>query len=140
MNEFEKFDEATSDYSNPHHRKEIRIIYNVIEQMKARGVKNNFFKPEGAARALPIVSRDDMESNKEDFGIRLYCIPVNEYLVILLNGGVKTKLNPEQCPNVKDHFERAVRIASKFFKAVDNGYIEISEYGIKVDESFDFDI
>lgn len=140
LTEFEKFDDLASEYSNPQHITEIRIIYNILEEMKVRGARRFYFKHEGSASALPIVSQGMRNSNTEDFGMRLYCIHVSESLVVLLNGGVKTKLQPEECANVKEHFKRAKKIATKLLWAIHEGYIEISDEGIAKDEGFEFDI
>ncbi|BDQ11648.1 hypothetical protein [Sediminibacterium sp. TEGAF015] len=80
--------------------------------------------------------------NQKDFD-RIYSIllRMGERLVILLNGDVKTHLNPKQCPNVRKHFDFAIRLSTlidkaKFDKIIqwdpdntwiitDNEYIEI---------------
>jgi len=38
---------------------------------------------------------------------------VNESVVFLFNGGVKTKTNAKDCPNVGPHIKRANRITQK---------------------------
>jgi len=95
----------------PDHVREIQILYQVISRMHNRGAKLYYFKNEKNAEALPIVTSNVMKANKKDFGIRLYCIFLNESEVILLNGGIKTKKKPQDCPNVKDHFRIANKIA-----------------------------
>lgn len=135
--EFEKFDEL--EFSSQGHRKEQQIIYATIEEIKSRGAKEIYFKPEGGAKALPKIKELSIE-NPDDFGIRLYCILINENAVVLLNGGIKTSLDPKSCPNVKTHFSRALKIADKLKKAMDNDYIQLTENGIEIDEGFDFDI
>ena len=39
--------------------------------------------------------------------LRLYCYWVNENIVILYNGGIKTANNAQDCPNVSRHFYNA---------------------------------
>lgn len=109
LTEFELFVEK--DF--PNHTNEIEILYNVIEAMKTKGAKFHFFKDEANANALPIVPTSLMDSNKIDFGLRLYCIRITDNLVVLLNGNIKTHKNPALCENVKKHFKNALKIATK---------------------------
>lgn len=50
--------------------------------------------------------------------VRIYCHWVNERIIILFNGGIKTNNDPTQCKNVSDHFYNAVNWAGKL-KALD---------------------
>lgn len=136
--EFEKFDAI--EFQNPTHLEELQIIYETIEQIRHRGAKGFYFHPEGPAEALPRVSKIMMERNKEDFGIRLYCIHINESSVILLNGGVKTNLDPTLCPNVADHFNRALKIAVRLKRAIKDDLIRFTANGMGADENFEIDI
>ncbi len=112
--EFEKFD--NTDF--PEHAKELQIMYAVIDEMQERGAKKYYFKEENAANAIPIVTQHIINANKKDFGIRLYCIRLTDNVVILLNGGIKTKKLPIDCPNVKQHFKNALKIAKQLDKAI----------------------
>jgi hypothetical protein len=112
--EFEKFD----DKDFPNHEEELQIIYSVINQMQFRGAKHYFFKHEGPANALPKVTQEIIEANKDDLGLRLYCIRLTDNVVVLLNGDIKTKQDPAECENVKVHFKNAIKIAKKLDKAI----------------------
>jgi hypothetical protein len=112
--EFEKFD--GKDF--PNHVEELQIIYSVINQMQFRGAKHYFFKHEGPANALPRVTQEIIEANKDDLGLRLYCIRLTDDVVVLLNGDIKTKQAPTECENVKVHFSNAIKIAKKLDKAL----------------------
>lgn len=136
--EFEKFDALELIESG--HLEERSILYTVLDEMTWRGAKRYFFKPEGAASALPRITALQADKNLHDFGLRLYCVWINENAVVLLNGGIKTTHNPLQCPNVKDHFRRALRIAQKIDRALKDDLIAFSKNGVRVDESFEFDI
>ena len=114
ITEFELFD--AKDF--PRHDEELQIIYNVIDQMRWRGARQFFFKQEGPANALPRVNQEIIDANNEDFGLRLYCIRLTDNLVVLLNGEIKTKINPIDCPNVRIHFRNALKIAQKLDKAL----------------------
>jgi len=136
--EFEKFDAL--DLIDTNHLEERDILYTVLNEMKWRGAKRFFFKPEGPASALPRITALQADKNPYDFGLRLYCVWINENAVVLLNGGIKTKHDPLQCPNVKDHFSRAKKIAQKIDRGLKDNLIIFSKNGVRVDESFDFDI
>ena len=123
LTEFELFDEKVF----PNHTHEVELAYNVILEIQRRGAYQHQFKPEHAANALPRVSQQDMDDNKDDFGLRLYCILLTRELVVLLNGGIKTKRNPEDCENVKDHFLRAKKIAVRLDKDFKNNEINYSD-------------
>ncbi len=109
VSEFELFDEKKF----PKHVEELQILYAVINQIQFRGAKHFFFKPEGSANALPRVDQVTIDANKEDLGIRLYCIRLTDHVLVLLNGDIKTTNKPKDCPNVKLHFENAIKIAKK---------------------------
>lgn len=126
LTEFELFDEK--DF--PDHEEEIQIIYNVIEAMKTIGARIRYFKTnEGPADALPRVSEEIMDANTVDFGIRLYCVRLTDKLVILVNGDIKTKIDPSLCDNVSSHFRRTFKIASKLDRLLKEGEINFQEPG-----------
>lgn len=116
LTEYEKFYEK--DF--PDHKEEIQIIDSIIIEIGLRGAKKYQFKHEGAADAIPFVSDEIKENNQNDWGIRLYCVRVNENVVILLNGDIKTNRDPERCDNVKPHFRLSRRIA----RGIDNAIAE----------------
>jgi hypothetical protein len=45
--------------------------------------------------------------------LRLYCLRVNDCVVFLFNGGVKTQSNAKDCPNVGPYIRQANRITQK---------------------------
>jgi hypothetical protein len=139
LSEFEKFD--NKEFTEQHHLTERQIVYKTIEQIAYRGARPFFFRQEGPAHALPgKVDSSIMDSNPDDFGIRLYCILLREDLVLLLNGDVKTKHDPTQCPLVNRHFKNAKALARVLFKASADGFIRLSEKGIEIDDDFQIEI
>lgn len=119
ITEFELFDQK--DF--PDHQTELEILYNVIYEMRGRGAKHFYFKSEGPANALPIVPKEIISCNNIDFGLRLYCIRLTDNLLVLLNGDIKTQHKPLNCPNVKKHFENAVKIARALDMLLNDGEI-----------------
>jgi hypothetical protein len=57
------------------------------------------------------VPQEIVELNRDDQGIRLYGIRLSSNVLILLNGDIKTNQNPRECPNVRNHFLFANRLA-----------------------------
>jgi hypothetical protein len=69
-----------------------------------RGVNREKIRPEQGAAALSKKSRGLP-------AIRLYVVRMSENHLILLNGGLKTQNDPQNCPNVQAHFNFAVTLA-----------------------------
>lgn len=86
LNEIESFD----NQEFPNHTEELEILYNAIDLMQIKGALKAFFKEEDAANALPIVPQSLQVANDTDYGIRLFCIRLNDNIVVLLNGSIKT--------------------------------------------------
>ena len=61
-----------------------------------------------------------MLGKKKSNNLRLYCHRLNESVVILFSGSLKTAETPQQCPNVKPHFE----LANKLTLPIDNALKE----------------
>lgn len=53
-----------------------------------------------------------------DLSLRLYCIKLNQNIVILINGAEKTADTAQDCPNVVHHFRRANKIATQIDNAL----------------------
>lgn len=121
--EFELF----VDKEFPDHQNEIELLYNVIDVISVRGAKSHYFKFEGPAHALPKVDKATILANEKDLGIRLYCIRITEYLLVLLNGDIKTKQNPLECPRVARHFKNAIAIAKKLDRMREDDDIDFQE-------------
>jgi len=71
-----------------------------------RGARYELFRDERIAVALP-PPRQHLRTHNFVKDLRLYCFWVSPNIVILFNGGIKTKINPVQCPNVSMHFHNA---------------------------------
>ncbi len=87
------------------------------------------FRHEGICVALPPKKRITGEYND----LRLYCHLITNNVVVLFNGGIKTQDNPEDCPNVKQHFSNAKGWAYKLDREkIETDWTEI----IDVEEIF----
>lgn len=124
--EFEYFLDKVDVISKTHDY-ELKVLFTAIEALQTKGAPRYLFVNEASADYMPVVSFDTKRENKVDFGVRLYCIRLRDDLVILMNGDIKTQRNPNDCPNVNLHFKRAIKIASKLDKALNNSEINYSD-------------
>ena len=116
--EFNETDKFYKIYRDPlhSHNSEFRTIVKVIDAIGNfyRGAEPILFRHERKANAFP--PQRKYAKNILDIEIvlhselRLYCIRLSNEVVVLLNGGVKTKDDPEECPNVSYHFKFAQTI------------------------------
>lgn len=103
------------------HENDLNNLFEWLEIIgNTQGAKSEFFRPEGYvsdATALPppLKIMEAYEIIVED--IRLYCLRLNESVVILFNGGIKTKQKSQDCPNVSKYFKQA-NIFSKKINAL----------------------
>jgi len=108
---------------------------------KFYGAQDQYFKREGWAERLPPPKYHFVDSDGEtDFGLRLYCVRVNEELVILLNGDRKTAQSVKDCPNCKPHYDLANQLSDALYNAVKEGKIEIVGRDILIDDGFTLEI
>ena len=123
--EYESFMEI--DFNT--HLDEIKILNAAIETIgKRMRINERYFEPERGGFALPSVSKEIKDANTNDFGIRLYCLIPNSNILILLNGGIKTKLKPEECPNVSSHFDRMIKLKAQIDRLVRIGAIDLNSH------------
>ncbi len=101
---------------------ELDRMLNWIEHIGANvrhPLRGGYFRPEGAASALPPPSSVARRANRGSAvelaigDLRLYCHPVSEHVVFLFSGGIKTRTKAQDCPNVREHFRLANALARK---------------------------
>ncbi len=113
--EFEDF--LTRMESEADHEEDMINLYTWLEIIgEDEGAKEKYFRHEGFisdAKALP-PKASIMEANELlVHDIRLYCQRLNEHVVILFNGGIKTKPKAQECPNVSIYFRQANNFAKQ---------------------------
>lgn len=135
-NEFEDFLERmeAKGKNNSEIEKELDHMITWLERI-AEDVRkpytNGYFRFEGAASALPPPTFKAKAQNRfasEELGtgqMRLYCLPLNDHVVVLFNGDVKSpKVRAAQdCPAVGPHFKRANKLARSINEAFTAGDI-----------------
>jgi len=93
------------------------------------GALPHFFRHEKGATALPPpgVNREPCyieEDHTASNNLRLYCHRLNEHVVILFDGDVKTTDQAQDCPQVATHFNFANTLALAIDNALKEGDIE----------------
>ena len=122
------FDSFIKELETTENEKLNHILAWIKEIGNKYGAKEYFFRNEqnqGEAMGLP-PNNIGIEPVYTDNGeiapnnLRLYCHRLNENVVILMSGGLKTADTPQNCPNVKSHFE----LANKLTIVLDNAFRE----------------
>lgn len=104
------------------------------------GAKDKYFRHEGTAQALPPEARFlEMEYEKN---LRLYCLRLSDHVVVLFNGGIKTKgaATAQECQIVRPHFYRANQLAKAIDAAIRNGDVRVSADLKKLEYNPDFEL
>lgn len=82
--------------------------------------------PPNRIRKKPVYTEDGLVKPNN---LRLYCHRLNEYVVILFSGAIKTAHTAQECPNVKPHFELANKLTVTIDKAFkENEIFWIDDY------------
>lgn len=135
------FESFIREQENTENEKLNHILAWIKEIGNQYGAKESFFRNEqnqGEALGLPPnkirrkpVYTEDGELSPNN--LRLYCHRLNDNVVILFSGGLKTADTPQECPNVKPHFELANKLTVLIDEAFKNREL------IWVDEFTDID-
>lgn len=122
----------------------VNLITWIEEIGEKYGAKEKFFRKEGIysdTSALPPDAGEQRVCKILVNNLRLYCLRANEHVVILFNGGIKTTIKANDCPNVKNHFLTANRITKKINESFKTEITWNSDYtDICFNESFEFEI
>lgn len=122
ISEFEKFIQKHSEsYSE-----DLSIILSAIKKMlEASGFLERYFRPEGKYKdrvcALPI------QSGK----LRLYCIRLNDKILIAGNGGIKNAQRYQDCEDLNGYVVTLQKLDKALEVAVKRGEVIIEERKFK---------
>jgi hypothetical protein len=98
------------------YKKDIETIKYWIEKIgKEYGAQERHFRPERKAKAIPIPPPKSK--------LRLYCYHINEKIVILGNGGVKSSQKVQDSPDAYPHFTIMNIFATILLRKIRNGEI-----------------
>jgi hypothetical protein len=123
------------------YKDDLVLIAKTIEQIgKTRGAKAHYFRNEDGAEALPPNSKKWADlglldtDNLSQPQLRLYCLRLNEEIVILLNGCAKTSQKVQDSPDCVDKFRFANRVNTAFNKMLQDKSIRIRGKFLEMDE------
>ena len=106
------------------YRADMEVLRTWMENMgNLYGASSDYFREEGLAQAIP----PGIGITHKHCTLRLYCLRMSHKVVILLDGGAKTKQKAQDCPIVGPHFVMANLLAAALWKALDNGLIAFDE-------------
>lgn len=114
-----------------------KLLRFVVDVGQLWGAVQRHFKTEG--KAFRFLEPGYIETEDPDyFGLRLYCLPVNDKIVILYNGCAKTAQKVQDCENCSYHFHMANLITRKILEALHEDFIRINRKGdeLEIDEDF----
>lgn len=121
LNRMEEVEEMEVELSN--------LLVWIEEIGENYGAKKDYFRNEAwiaDVKALPPPRRQMRVRELEVNDLRLYCLVLNENVVILFNGGIKTKTvhKAQDCPNVGMYFKQANRLAATIDQLITGGEIK----------------
>ena len=102
LTRMESIEEIENDLSN--------LLSWIDEIGENYGAKKKYFRPEGIhadTSALPPPRFQMLSDELIVENLRLYCFVANEHIVFLFNGGIKTELKAQDCPNVGMYIKQA---------------------------------
>lgn len=110
-------------------KESLRILFQWLRNIgEKRGAKERYFRNEGFAgkdaRALPPPFIQDTD-------LRWYCMRVNDHIVFLFSGAVKTKQKAQDCINVWPH----LRLAGSLCKAIHQALTETHDLQFNEEET-----
>lgn len=104
------------------------ILYAIQKMMSGGGFLERRFRPEGKMRdrvcALPI----------ESGNLRLYCLRMNDRVLIAGNGGVKDKQTYQECKDLNGYVVTLQKLDQAINVALKKGEIVIEENNIELDK------
>ncbi len=120
-------------------QKLIQLLIEVIGN--THGAKIAYFnRQENRATALPPKGTLAEVSIGFDFPFRLYCYRINESIVVLFNGGLKTSQKVADSPDLSMKFQEAQAFVKAIEEGFKNQFIKIDEqkrYIVSTDENND---
>ena len=123
----DKTDNETDEFisrflGNPKYKKDFDTIIRRIEKILEDGALERYFRPERKASALPIYSSD----------LRLYCFRLNDKILIIGNGGIKTTKKVQDSPDCFPYFNLMNDLAYKLeYRLGESGSVKVNDKELK---------
>lgn len=86
-----------------------------------------FSRHEDEANALPPKIVRELKLNYQSNQLRLYCVRINDHIVVLFNGGVKTSQTAQDSPDILPKFRDAKHFARRIWEEINEGMIIVEE-------------
>ena len=117
-------------------RQDFDEILALIEDIgEYRGAKDLFFRRHaGKAKELPPLTAFEIQYFHNN--LRLFCVKINDNIVVLFNGGKKTSQTTQDSPALNMPFHEAQAFATKIFKALYDKDILINESAHRLDSAY----
>lgn len=127
--------------SDANNKRELDVINAIIKEIGERGALARYFnRDENFAYALPPKLKE-YYIQSEDYGIRLYCVVLNEHIVFLLNGDrKKTQKAMDPNSNVSRYFYMANSLYNELVKDKLNKIINWNEADLELDANYLVDV
>ncbi len=136
-----RWDESSENETNKFIRRfamsvEFKQYYDQIAALlsdmgERKGARIHYFsRHENEASALPPKKRFEVDGIEIDFfenPLRLYCVRLNEHLVILFNGGLKSAQTAQESADLSRKFREAQHFARRIWEALQDEMILIDE-------------
>ena len=127
--EFEKFVSKFRNDAVPN--TDFQTIMRFIEQILTNGALERYFRPEGKMRdsvvALPILKSK----------LRLYCLRLNDKILVLGNGDVKNSQTYEEDATLQGYVMDLQKFENLLKQEMRSGNVEITEKEIKTHKTFE---
>lgn len=143
-NEFEKF--IINNGSDQKIHNEYNDLMSLIKRLgNSIGAKERYFsRNEKKAEALPpdwtkLSHGERMLHVKYQHNLRLYCMRINDELVFLFNGGVKTpgNITAQECNVVRKYFNMANQLAKAVEEAIKEKEIILNGMKLEIEEDYE---
>jgi hypothetical protein len=140
LSETDKFIEKIL-YQQTDYRIELQEILTLIEMIgEERGARDIYFtRHENLTTALPPSSRLWVRGIEIPFyenRLRLYCIKINENIVVLFNGGIKTSKKVQNSPELLMKFRDAQVFAKRIWQAIQDKNIVVDVHAHTLNDAF----
>ncbi len=128
------FDRFTEDKENEHYDAALELYQLISDPIKNKyGATNDFVnRNEARAQALPPKPNDRLEEIAvlgNNFPLRLFCYRINEKILILFNGGIKSAATAQDSLDLKTKFNDAQAFVKRIEDHLKHGLIEIDHSG-----------